>query len=439
MTTVPSPEIKERVVDLHIHSHHSRATSKHLNIEELYTWGKIKGINVMGTGDFTHPAWFEELNKKLEPAEHGLYKLKDEFAEKQDMLVPSICKSNEIRFLLSVEISNIYTRSGIGRRLHNIVIMPDFETASALNVALSRIGNIKSDGRPILGLDSEELLKISRSITTDSLFIPAHIWTPWFAMFGSKSGFDTIEEAFGDHAEYIYAVETGLSSDPFMNWRLSQLDNITLVSNSDAHSPQKLAREANIIKSKLDYFDIIDAIKTNDDRFIGTIEFFPQEGKYHYDGHRVCNVRMKPSETKKHNGLCPVCHKPLVVGVENRVDELADRDEMYSPKKHKSVEYIIPLIEIIAEIKGVGSTSSKSAISEYEKVIETFGDEFTILRHTSTSDMRMRGFEMLARAIDKLRSKDIAIEPGYDGVFGTVKIFNDNDNNIVGSNQISLL
>lgn len=439
MTDSSSRKKKERIIDLHIHSHHSRATSKHLNIEELYTWGKIKGINVMGTGDFTHPAWFDELYKKLEPAESGLFKLKEEFAEKQDMLVPTICNTNEIRFLLSVEISNIYTRGGIGRRLHNIVIMPDFETASALNAALSRIGNIKSDGRPILGLDSEELLKISRSITTDSLFIPAHIWTPWFAMFGSKSGFDSIEEAFGDHAEYICAVETGLSSDPYMNWRLSQLDNITLVSNSDAHSPQKLAREANIIKSRLDYFDIVEAVKTNDDRFIGTIEFFPQEGKYHYDGHRTCNIRMKPSETKKHNGLCPVCHKPLVVGVENRVSELADRDESYIPKNHKVVEYIVPLIEIIAEIKGVSSTSSKSAVTEYEKVIATFGDEFTILRHTPTSEMKKHGFEMLARAIDKLRNKDIVIEPGYDGVFGTVKIFNDNDENVVRSGQISLL
>jgi uncharacterized protein (TIGR00375 family) len=427
MTSSKNNDIRERIVDLHIHSHHSRATSKHLNIEELYTWGKIKGINVMGTGDFTHPAWFEELFKKLEPAEPGLYKLKDEFAEKQDVHIPPSCKNNEIRFVLTVEISNIYTRGGIGRRLHNIVIVPDFETASAINAQLARIGNIKSDGRPILGLDSEKLLEITRTINPDSLFIPAHIWTPWFAMFGSKSGFDSIEEAFGNNSEYIYAIETGLSSDPFMNWRLSQLDKVTLVSNSDAHSPQKLAREANIIKSKLDYFDIVDAIKKNDERFIGTIEFFPEEGKYHYDGHRLCNVRMKPAETRKHKGICPVCHKPLVVGVENRVEELADRPEGYTPKNHKSVEYIVPLIEIVAEIKGVSGTGSKTVLTEYEKIISTFGDEFTILRHTTPAEIKQKGFPALSHAIHKLRNKDIVIEPGYDGVFGVVKIFNESD------------
>ena len=414
---------KPFITDLHIHSHYARATSPHLNIEELYTWGKRKGIHIMGTGDFTHPLWFRELQEKLEPAEPGLFQLKKKYAERQDKHIPESCKNNTIRFVLTVEISNIYSRHGRGRRVHNVVTIPSFESAGKLNKELAKIGNLMADGRPMLGLDSEDLLLMSLEADADSLFIPAHIWTPWYAMFGSKSGFDSLEEAFGENKKYIYAIETGLSSDPFMNWRLSQFDDITIVSNSDAHSPQKLAREANLIACTLDYYDMVDAIKTNDDRFVGTIEFFPEEGKYHYDGHRKCNVRFSPRETKEHCGICPVCNRALTVGVDNRIDSLADREKSHTPRNAKKVEYIIPLAEVIAEIKGVKSINAKSVTHMYDSVITELGNEFDILRTIKTSHIDSAGFPELSYAIEKMRKKDVVVDPGYDGVFGTVKVF----------------
>jgi DNA helicase-2/ATP-dependent DNA helicase PcrA len=414
----------ELIVDLHIHSHYSRATSREMNIESLYWWGKVKGINIIGTGDFTHPAWFGELKNKLEPAEPGLFKLKDEYAKRQDGKLPESVRSNLIRFILTVEISNIYKRHEKTRKLHNLIISPSFSAAGKIINELDRIGNIKSDGRPILGLDSYELLKISLNSDPDNLFIPAHIWTPWFSMFGSKSGFDTIEEAFGDLSSKIVAVETGLSSDPFMNWRLKQLDSLTLVSNSDAHSPRKLGREANLINCKIDYKDIIGAIKNNDERFVGTIEFFPQEGKYHWDGHRKCNIFMSPGEAKKLNNKCPVCKKELVLGVDHRVEELASRGENYKPKKHKVVSYIVPLAEIIAEVNNVKSTTSKTVEGEYQRMIVGLGDEFGILRKASFSEIEKVSNKKTAEAVKKMREKNIYIRPGYDGVFGLVKIFN---------------
>lgn len=321
-----------------------------------------------------------------------------------------------------MEISNIYKKNDSVRKLHNLLIAPDLVTVSKINSKLNQIGNLKADGRPILGLDSKELLKITLSSSSDAMFIPAHIWTPWFALFGSKSGFDSLVEAFDEEAKNIFAVETGLSSDPFMNWRLSQLDNLTLVSNSDAHSPQKLAREANVIKVKPNYFEITNAIKKGDDRFIGTIEFFPEEGKYHYDGHRLCNVSLKPSETNKLKGICPKCGKPLVVGVQNRVDKLADRPDTFKPKAHKKVEYIIPLTEIIANEKGVKSSNSKSIQEYFFKAVSALGDEFKILRHVPIEKFKEEGFERLGHLIQKMREGDVFIEPGYDGVFGVIKI-----------------
>jgi uncharacterized protein (TIGR00375 family) len=285
------------------------------------------------------------------------------------------------------------------------------------------IGNLHSDGRPILGLDSKELLRISLEASDKCIFIPAHIWTPWFAMFGSKSGFNTVEAAFEDLTPYIYAVETGLSSDPAMNWRLSQLDNLLLVSNSDAHSPRNLGREANVFNCEFDYQEMFQAIKTKDDRFVGTIEFFPEEGKYHYDGHRSCNVSFNPEETKKLQGICPVCHKPLVLGVDYRVTELADRAIGFQPKHQKQVEYIVPLAPMIAEIKKLGSVSAKAVISEYDQVISKLGDEFSILRNLSIEQINAAGFPFLSRAIKIMRTKDLYIKPGYDGVFGVVQVF----------------
>lgn len=411
------------VADFHLHSHYSRATSKDMDLLGLYRWGKIKGINVIGTGDFTHPQWFNELQAQLEPAENGLYQLKKELALEADKLVPVSCRNNQLFFVLTAEISNIYKKHDQVRKLHNVIVAPDFATVAKMNAKLMSIGNLHSDGRPILGLDSKELLRISLEASERCLFIPAHIWTPWFAMFGSKSGFNSVQEAFEDLTPYIYAVETGLSSDPAMNWRLSQLDNILLLSNSDAHSPRNLGREANVFDCELSYAEMLEAIKSKDQRFVGTIEFFPEEGKYHYDGHRLCNMSMNPEETKKVKEICPVCHKPLVLGVDYRVSELADRPLNYQPTKPKQVEYIVPLAQMISEIKMVGSVMSKAVLTEYDRVITQLGNEFSILRSLSTDQITSAGFPLLAQAIAKMRIKDLYIKPGYDGVYGVVQIF----------------
>lgn len=430
--------MKELVVDLHIHSHFSRATSKDATLEGLYKWGKIKGIAVIGTGDFTHPAWISELQEKLDPAEEGLYVLKKNIADKIDAELPDSVRKNLIRFILTVEISTIYSKKGKVRKLHNLIIVPSFKVAEQINTRLEKIGNLKADGRPILGLDSKELLKISLDKSPDALFVPAHIWTPWFSMFGSKSGFDSINDAFEELTPEIRAIETGLSSDPFMNWRVEELQKVTIISNSDAHSPQKLGREATVIVSNINYKDIIGAIKTNDERLIGTIEFFPQEGKYHFDGHRLCNIRFTPQETKERNGICPKCRKPLTIGVDYRVGELARYDEGYKPKKHKRVEYIIPLVEILAEVRG-SSATSKAVIAMYQSVIASFGNEFELLRNISIDHIAKEGFADLSYAINLMRKGSIHIEPGYDGVFGVIKVFKDkNDRQVKISGQHGL-
>lgn len=413
----------ELVVDLHIHSHYSRATSRQMNTEDLYKWGKIKGINIIGTGDFTHPDYFAELLEKLEPAEPGLYCLKKEYAQEHDKALPASVRNNLIRFIPTVEISNIYKRHDKVRKVHNVLIVPDLETAAEINHQLSKIGNIKSDGRPILGMDSKDLLQITLDSNPDSLFVPAHIWTPWFSIFGSKSGFDTLEEAFGDLSKEIVAIETGLSSDPYMNWRIKELQSRTIISNSDAHSPQKLGREANVINAELNYKDIIGAIKTNDKRFIGTIEFYPEEGKYHNDGHRVCNISFAPEETKKHNGICPICGKSLIIGVQNRVDSIANLPSNYRHETSKTIEYIIPLSEMISEIKGVKSSSSASVTKEYEKLYSKFGDEFSMLRKVPVKEFAEGGFEEIGQAIERMRKGEVFVTPGYDGVFGVIKVF----------------
>lgn len=430
--------MSELIVDLHIHSHYSRATSKDCNLEGLYRWAKIKGINVIGTGDFTHPGWFAELKEKLEPAETGLFRLREDIAEEIDKTLPNSIRSNIIRFVFTVEISNIYSKNGVVRKLHNLIIVPSFEIASAMNAQLERIGNLKADGRPILGMDSKELLRMTVQTDKSSLFVPAHIWTPWFAMFGSKSGFNSIEEAFEDLAPEIKAVETGLSSDPYMNWRIAELQNVSIISNSDAHSPPKLGREATILNSDLSYDEIIGGIRTNDKRLVGTIEFFPQEGKYHYDGHRVCNVRFTPAQTKEHKGICPVCGNPLTVGVDYRVGELADFPEEFKPQKHKVVEYIIPLVELLGEMNGT-SAQSKKTLAEYERTYTQLGDEFSILRKLSIDEIDKQGFPELAKIIKRMRTGDISIDPGYDGVYGVIKVFKDETERKQLNEQISLL
>ena len=429
----------EHVVDLHIHSHYSRATSKSCNFEGLYLWGKLKGIHVIGTGDFTHPEWFSEMREQLEPAEPGLFRLRPDVAAEIDKRLPPSVRDNPIRFVPTVEIATIYSKGGKVRKLHQLIVMPSFQAVSELNARLERIGNLKADGRPILGLDSKELLRHALQSDPEALYIPAHIWTPWFGLFGSKSGFDSIEEAYEDLTPEIKAIETGLSSDPAMNWRVGNLDGVAVISNSDAHSPQKLGREATVVRAGLSFDDIMGAFKTNDDRLIGTIEFFPEEGKYHHDGHRSCNVRFNPAETKAHAGMCPVCAKPVVVGVENRLNELATRPPEYAPQNTKQVEYIIPLAEIIAELKGAKSTSGKAVVAEYHEVIERLGDEFSVLRTVPIDTIEAAGFPLLKTAIERLRSGSVVREPGYDGVYGTIKVFESASERLALVNQLSLL
>ncbi len=404
------------IVDFHIHSKYSRATSKDMDLENLDKWARIKGIKVLGTGDFTHPEWLKNLKEKLHPAERGLFKLKNSPS-------PNLERDNETRFILTSEISCIYSKQGRVRKIHILIFAPDFETVEKINAHLSWIGNLKADGRPILGLDAKELAKIVLDISQDCLIVPAHAWTPWFAIFGSKSGFDSIEECFGDYSKYIYAIETGLSSDPKMNWRLSALDKITLISNSDAHSCQKLGREANVFDTELSYFAIIEAIKSkNPQKFLYTIEFFPQEGKYHYDGHRACEIRLSPKESKKYNNVCPNCGKPLTVGVLNRVEELADREQGLKPKEIIPFRSLVPLVEIIAE--AIGQTpATKRVAEEYQNLIKKFGNEFNILLNTSYQNLQTSTLPEIAEGIKRVREGKVHIEPGYDGVFGKIRIF----------------
>lgn len=394
------------IADLHVHSGYSRATSKDMNVATMALWAKKKGITLLGTGDFTHPVHFANLKAALKSAGNGLY---------TTSIVP-------VFFMLTAEISSIYSFKGKVRRIHNIIMSPSIEIAEKINSALKKRGNLSSDGRPILGTPAKDLLKIVLDISDDCLFVPAHAWTPWFSIFGSNSGFDSIEECFGEYSKYIYAIETGLSSDPEMNWRLSALDKITLISNSDAHSPGKLGREANIFNCKMDYYEIIDAIKKKDKkRFLYTVEFFPEEGKYHYDGHRLCNILFSPEETKKHNNICPVCKKPLTVGVMNRVNEIADRKEGFIPDNAIPSKHMVPLEEIIAEAFN-SKVNTVKVKREYEKLV-ALHTEFEILIDLSESGLHKIADRKITEGILKVRAGDINIIPGYDGVYGRISIF----------------
>lgn len=410
------------IADLHIHSPYARAVSKDMIPESLYRWAQLKGIGVVGTGDFTHPRWFAELKEKLDPAEPGLYRLKPEFAERADTEVPERCRA-PARFMLTVEISSIYSRGGRTRKVHNLILAPSFTTVAKINARLARVGNLESDGRPILGLDSEELLRIVLDVAPEAMLIPAHAWTPHFAVFGANSGFDSLEECFGDLAPHIKAIETGLSSDPPMNWRLGQLDQITLISNSDAHSPSKLGREANVLETELSYQGIIDAFASGDPkRFLGTIEFFPEEGKYHYDGHRACDVRLSPEETRRHDFLCPSCGKPVTVGVMHRVEKLADRAPGHKAAKALPYWNIVPLVELLAEVREAG-VNTKAVTAAYFDLLAKLGSEFHVLMQAPIAEIEAQGGALLAEAIRRVRAGDVTIAPGYDGEFGTIRVF----------------
>ena len=394
--------------DLHIHSKYSRATSKSCNLEELALWAQKKGLSVISTGDFTHPAWFNEIKEKLTPAGDSVFRLKE--------------GGNPTKFLLSVEISTIYKQGDKTRKVHHIVFVPDFADAEKLRQKLGAIGNIVADGRLILGLNSRNLLEITLESGEGSFIIPAHIWTPWFSVLGSKSGFDSIEDCYGDLSDHVFALETGLSADPEMIWQVSKLDKYRLVSNSDAHSPSKLAREATIFNTEPDYFSILKALKTGEG-YIGTVEFFPEEGKYHEDGHRKCNICLTPEETVKLNGICPVCHKPLTIGVLNRVNELADRKgEIVPPPTAGQVTSLVPLQEILSEIMQVGA-ASKSVTAAYEDLIRKLGSELDILKNIPVDEISKAYTPLLGEGIARLREGKVIKQAGFDGEYGVIRLF----------------
>ncbi len=410
------------VADFHLHSKFSRATSKNLDFENLYVSAQIKGVQILGTGDFSHPAWFAEIESKLEPAEAGLFKLKKEITETLQVNIPPNCR-NIVRFVLVTEISNIYKKDGRTRKNHNLVFVPDLDVARKLNRRLKAIGNIESDGRPILGLDARDLLEVVLDTSPDSFLVPAHIWTPWFSMLGSKSGFDSIEECFDDLAGFIFAAETGLSSDPGMNWRVSGLDHLSLISNSDAHSPANIGREANIFDTDLSYFSLLKAMKDGDTRqFPATVEFYPEEGKYHFDGHRSCGVRFEPRETVAHKGLCPNCGKPLTIGVLYRIDELADCPEGRKSPTARPYSNLIPLAGILSEIMQTGPKTSR-VLQAYRTAIETLGPELAILQDLDLDLIAKAKIPLLDEAVRRMRAKNIAVAPGFDGEYGRVQIF----------------
>jgi uncharacterized protein (TIGR00375 family) len=397
------------IADFHIHSKYSRATSKEMEVGTLASWAEKKGINLLGTGDFTHPQYFAELQGALEPLGNGLFKLKN--------------RPSPVRFILTVEVSNVFSVKGKAKKIHTILFAPSFEAAQKINSRLSRIGKLASDGRPIFGAHVKDVVKIALDASPDCLVVPAHAWTPWFSLFGSNSGFDTIEECFEEEAKNIFAIETGLSSDPAMNWRLSALDRITLLSNSDSHSPSRIGREANVFDCNMDYLEIIRAIREKDrKKLLYTIEFFPEEGKYHFDGHRNCGVALAPEESKKLNRSCPKCGKRLTVGVLHRVDDLADREEGFTPKEAVPFKNMIPLDEIIADALGQ-SVGTKGVDQEYEKMIRQLGPELSILFDLSAEELSRTALPRVAEGILKVRAKQVAIEPGHDGVYGKIKIF----------------
>ena len=402
------------VLDLHIHSKYSRACSPQLTLENIDTTCRQKGIDIVATGDFTYPAWFKSIENELEEIKHtGLYKLKTR-------------NNSDLRFILSTELSLIYKDNGKVRRVHIMVTAPNLQAVKKLNEYLDAHYNIRSDGRPILGMSCSDLVKLCLSIDPHFLIYPAHIWTPWFAMFGSKSGFDSVEECFHDQTEHIYAYETGISSDPTMNWRLSQLDHLTLLSNSDAHSLPNLAREANVfdLSDLPTYQEIYSSIKNRDTKkILYTIEFWPEEGMYHFDGHRACGLSFTPKQSKQHKNLCPVCGKSLVIGVLNRVNEMADRDEGKKPKKAISFKQTVELDKIIGEALGIKNRQSTKIQELYHSMLTSLGTELDILLEIPLEQIKKYTTSKVAEGIRRVRDGELFITPGFDGQYGKVKIF----------------
>lgn len=412
--------LMKMIADLHIHSRFSMATSKEGTPENLDFWARKKGISLIGTGDFTHPVWREELKERLVSEGNGLYRLRDAYVKEEIRKFPG----EGTRFVVSGEISSIYKKNGKTRKVHNVILLPSLEAADAMAQRLEKIGNIHSDGRPILGLDSHDLLEMMLDVCPEGILIPAHIWTPHFSVLGAKSGFDSVEECFEELAPYIHALETGLSSDPAMNWRISKLDRYQLVSNSDAHSPSKLGREANLLDIDCSYEGLYRAIQTGEG-LEGTVEFFPEEGKYHFDGHRKCGVSLSPVEAERLGGICPVCGKKLTMGVDHRVEQLADRAEGFVKKDGKKYESLVPLPEVISACMGY-STASKKVQGCFEQMIQTLGTEFDILRNVPSEDIKSCAGERIAEGIENVRTGNVKRIPGYDGEYGKIELFDEN-------------
>ena len=412
--------LMKMIADLHIHSRFSMATSKEGTPENLDFWARKKGISLIGTGDFTHPVWREELKERLVSEGNGLYRLRDEYVKEESRKFPG----EGTRFVVSGEISSIYKKNGKTRKVHNVILLPSLEAADAMAQRLEKIGNIHSDGRPILGLDSHDLLEMMLDVCPEGILVPAHIWTPHFSVLGAKSGFDSVEECFEELAPYIHALETGLSSDPAMNWRISKLDRYQLVSNSDAHSPSKLGREANLLDIDCSYEGLYRAIQTGEG-LEGTVEFFPEEGKYHFDGHRKCGVSLSPVEAERLGGICPVCGKKLTMGVDHRVEQLADRAEGFVKKDSKKYESLVPLPEVISTCMGY-SAASKKVQGCFEQMIQTLGTEFDILRNVPSEDIKSCAGERIAEGIENVRTGNVKRIPGYDGEYGKIELFDEN-------------
>ena len=406
--------VTQFIADLHVHSKHSRATSKEMGLEALAYWGKLKGIQLVATGDFTHPVYFSEIKAKLEEQASGIFCLKTEAKE----------GNKGTRFILCTEVSNMFSQGGkSNRRTHTLIFAPSIAVVERINTVLGKLGKLGSDGRPIFSFPVKDLVKMILDISDECLLVPAHAWTPWFSVFGANSGFNSLEECFEEQTKNIHAIETGLSSDPEMNWRWSALDTITLISNSDAHSPSKIGREANCFACAMEYPEIIRVIKEKDPAgLLFTVEFFPEEGKYHYDGHRNCNVLLSPSESKLYDNICPVCGRKLTVGVMHRVEELADRAEAFVPPKAIPSIHLIPLEEIIAEALGQG-VGTKGVDREYMQLVEQGGSEFAILLDLPPEEIERIAHPRVYEGIMRVRKGELKIIPGHDGVYGQISIF----------------
>jgi uncharacterized protein (TIGR00375 family) len=407
------------IADFHVHSKYSRATSKEMDVESMARWAGLKGVSLLGTGDFTHPFYFAGLKQKLEPLGNGLFTLKKEY--RQNASQADVC------FMLTTEVSNMYQQGGGGRRIHTMIFAPDFRVVEKINSELSELGKLSSDGRPIFGFSAKEFVEIITDVSDECFLVPAHAWTPWFSVFGANSGFDSIQECFEEQSKHISCIETGLSSDPQMNWRWSALDNICLISNSDAHSPNRIGREANVFDCEMEYEEIIKAIKTKDKgKFLFTIEFFPEEGKYHFDGHRNCDVLFSPAESRKNKNICPVCGRKLTIGVMHRVETFADRPEGFVPENAIPCRHLIPLMEIIAGALDQGA-DTKGVESEYLRLVSTYGSEFRMLLDLPLEELEKSTPPKILEGIKRVREEKLHITPGHDGVYGKIQIFGEKE------------